>query len=560
MAPGVRPIEIRHGPAGPVVSVGGRALTGSDPAASFRRRLPVPPADDRTLYLLVSPLNGPGLTEWFAALPAGAAVITVELSAELDRALPREWRLSRRIRHARNVAEVRQCSGELIHRMGLRRIQAVYLSGGARLHRDTYRALETELIAAVQRYWRNRGTEVFLHRRWITNLFRNVVLPGRPATALRGRLGRRAVLIGAGPGLDAVLPLLRDRHRATTAPALVAIDTALPALAEMGIVPDAILAVDGQLANARDFLPWRWSDGPLLIADATTHFSIPRRIPPERRFWFLSQFSTGPLFRDPGLTAVYEGIPTIPARGSVAPAAVHLLSDILAVRELVCVGIEFWYRLPQSHGRMTASDRVLRRRSARLSHRDGADRGPARQWVPVRLRDGRTFPGDAVLADQADLMRETVQRVRARVYTVSAVPALDTGAEAVSVEWCAHWLPGIEETAETGGPAAREEYRGQDPGRHKTAADTAAGRRRALTALRDRLVLQESRLMDAGNPVMLDAGLEIALVDLPQWPVMTLDPAWMEAHRDRILRAVRDLRRRLDALLLRRAAEDRQER
>jgi hypothetical protein len=74
-------------------------------------------------------------------------------------------------------------------------------------------------------------------------------------------------------------------------------------------------------------------------------------------------------------------------------------------------------------------------------------------------------------------------------------------------------------------------------------------RRRAAAALLRRLRIQESRLSDGSLQPFLDAGLEFALIDLPQWPLMTRSIEWMELNRERALRAVRDYRRRLERIL-----------
>ncbi|MFW5827059.1 MAG: hypothetical protein ACOCU4_03150, partial [Alkalispirochaeta sp.] len=85
---------------------------------------------------------------------------------------------------------------------------------------------------------------------------------------------------------------------------------------------------------------------------------------------------------------------------------------------------------------------------------------------------------------------------------------------------------------------------------------SAGTRTEALHALLRRLRTQEDRLQTDGHPPILDSGLDFVLVDLPQWPLMTLSPQWMSLHRLRILRSVRDYRRRIEALLFRGSPED----
>jgi hypothetical protein len=595
-------VEVRTGPEGPVVHVAGRPLTGPDAAASVRRRLTSSGDDspEQTLYILASPLHAPPLKEWMATLPRASGVLIVELDPELA-ALPGtapHRAFGPTVETATTPGDARSKAWTLIRSRALRRVRMIGLSGGTRLHRAAYSRLEADVAALVQRFWNNRAAEIRLHRRWTANLFRNLALPGRPVHHLRERLPTRGILVGAGPSLDAALPLLREffpverrvpgETTATAATAaasradfaLLAIDTALPSLAAAGIRPDLVFVMDGQLANAADFLPWRW-DECIFVADASTHFSIPRRAAPDRLFWFVSRFSETGLFRDLSLSGLFEDVPIVPPRGSVAPAAVQVAVEHFGMTEITCLGVDFWYRLPRSHALMSSSDRPARRRGDRLHHRNGHDRALARPWVPVTLRDGTRMTGDAVLVEQALSMAETVGSVSASIFVVGekgleigGVPrnlaelreeieasrgddgsadaeggteggsAATARGSAATERGSAAAAPGAVGTARGSAAAARTTIPG---GSHLEAMRT---RRAALEHLRDRLLRQEAILADSARPLFLDSGLDFVIADLPQWPLMTLRRDWVELHRQRILRAVRDCRRRLDASIL----------
>jgi hypothetical protein len=491
------------------------------------------------------------LKEWIAGLPTASAVLIVELDPELA-AIPgtaMDQLCSPAVRSAATREEARAQAWGLIRSRALRRVKMIGLSGGTRLHRTDYARLETDIAALIQRFWNNRAAEIRLHRRWIANLFRNVRLPGVSVDHLRGALPPEAILVGAGPSLDAALPLLREYFPAdhTTSRrgrnvALLAIDTALPSLAAAGIRPDLVFVMDGQLANAADFLPWLWDDC-IIVADASTHFSIPRRAAPDRLFWFVSRFSDTALFRDESLAGLFEEVPIVPPRGSIAPAAVELAVSRLGMTAVTCIGIDFWYRLPKSHAVMSSSDRPARRCGDRLHHRNGHDRSLPRPWVEVTLRDGTPTMGDAVLVEQARLMAETIRAVAAPVFVIG-----DDGLELGGVP------RGLEELRELLATDGREEKlsTGIGNGTAVGSPSPAARERRqlALEHLRDRLLRQEAILADPQRPLFLDSGLDFVVADLPQWPLMMLRREWVELHRPRILRAVRDYRRRLHASIL----------
>jgi hypothetical protein len=466
-------------------------------------------------------------------------------------------------------------------------VRLIGLSGGTRLHRAAYAELEADVAALVHRFWNNRAAEIRLHRRWMTNLYRNIRLPGRPVDHLRSTLPPRAVLVGAGPSLDEALPLLREffpaerpdsgnivpnppGSAAEATHVLLAIDTALPALAAAGVRPDLILAMDGQLANAADFLPWRW-DRCNVVVDASTHFSIPRRVAPDRLFWFVSRFSETGIFRDQSMTGIFDGVPIIPPRGSVAPAAVQIAAEHLGITEISCIGIDFWYRLPRSHATMSSPDRRARRSGDRLHHRDGHDRSLARPWVAVTLRDCTTTRGDAVLVEQARLMAEVIRSLTVPVFVIGD-QGIDVGGAACDLVQLRRSLAsagdsgavGTSEGAPPSGGGAVGTSEGARPlgdggsaASSKSAPPLGDQRHAALTRrtaavahLRERLIRQEAILADPQRPLFLDSGLDFVVADLPQWPLMMLRREWVELHRPRILRAVRDYRRRLDASIL----------
>lgn len=530
----------------------------------MERRLPDPlTVAPQTLFLILSPLDAFGVAEWISRIPQSCGVLLVEFEPQLAELNPFRsgWSEYRRWEQADSWNAAVHAADELIHRQALRRLQTIHLTGGTRLHRSRYQDLEAHLSRAIHRYWNNRGTQIRLQRRWVANLIRNVVREGLPVTALNGHAGRRAVLVGAGPSLDAHIPLLarlfppvRQRWSSDARGVLVAIDTALPALAASDIQPDFVVTMDGQLANAQDFLPWQW-DQTAVIADATTHFSIPRRFSPSRRYWFVSRFAPVQLFTDPELAPLFAGIPVLPPFGSVAPAAVHILSQLMGISEILVAGVDFWYRPPRSHAEMSTTDRWLAKRVSRLHHRQGHDRALARPTQEVRLKDGTSAGGDAILFDQAQLARDVISRSSSRVFHLPG-SGLEIGTEPLSPADVEQWW-------NTGDVADTPDHRDSPSAAHAadgagaTGATRAAGARtEAVRALLRRLQALEENLQRRDRATIIDSGLDFTLVDLPQWPLMTLSPEWMGVHRLRILRSVRDYRRRVETLLLRSSAQD----
>ncbi len=105
--------------------------------------------------------------------------------------------------------------------------------------------------------------------RYLLNTLRNIGVIAREgdAAALAGAgLGMPAVLIAAGPSLDAAMPSLRAlRDRAL----LIAVDTALRPLLSAGIEPHIVVAVDPAEENARHLTDLPACPGTMLVAEGS---------------------------------------------------------------------------------------------------------------------------------------------------------------------------------------------------------------------------------------------------------------------------------------------------
>ncbi|MFW5643161.1 MAG: 6-hydroxymethylpterin diphosphokinase MptE-like protein [Alkalispirochaeta sp.] len=559
-----RDLFLQEGPDGVQVYLEGRPLLGRAPSLSQRRRVPSSP-QQQTLYLVLSPLLGYGLDAFVRSLPRSSAVLAVELDSRLGAIrdqrppLPDPFRFVVTPEGAVTVAE------ELVRVRGIRRVETVSLSGGTRLHRSQYARIEAAITEGVERYWRNRGTEIRLGRRWISNIWRNAAIPARSAAEItppegilpadgdtsitvaggidRDENRNRLLLLGAGPNLDRHLPYLKRllRDVGTRRPVFVALDTALPALAASGIPVDAVVAMDGQLANATDLVPWRWSDT-ALFADLTVHPSILRHFPGDRRFLFATRFGAVSFFADrevEPLAGLGDALPILPPRGSVAPAALEILTVYFGFSSIVLAGTDFWYRPPRTHAAMTGGHRAFLRTHTRLAGNDGDPRVMLRPWSIETLPDGRSTPADAILVVQARHLSDTITDLRRRkelsVHRLDG-PAIPIGVPEISRHAFREWFVAAED----------------DVSRFRRRLERLGAPHLRTPHLHEafkRLSAQERVLADTSRPPFLDAGLEFAWFDLPQWPLAGRSREWAVLQRFRILRAVRDHRRRLGRIL-----------
>lgn len=458
--------------------------------------------------------------------------------------------LSRRVRFVSSRESALSDGRTLLSRYGIRRILPVYLTGGARIHQKEYRFLTESLQDLVQQFWHNRGTHIRLGRRWIGNLMRNVLAESISVQEAGRSLSSTVILIGAGPNLDHHVPFLRkiakDPGIVPREVSLVALDTALPALAAAGITPEIVFSMDAQLANAYDLLPWRWNSV-TLVADVTVHPSIPRRFAPHRRAFFSSSFADRlSILGEP----VLQEIPRIPARGSVAPAAIELLVRAFRVRTIVTVGIDFWYSSPRTHARETGPHRRRRTASNRLADADGGQDLLVRPRTEGRLRDGNSVSCDAVLEGQARqvsiLIGELSREFPDLVVATPDREGLPTGAVVTDD------LPGTLRPRPGQSPGIAGDKPSAAPYREHGRQQGRQTRIRALNRILRQLEVQERVWTEAtatGAPLYLDADLEFVALDLPQWPLLLLRQEWMLLHEQALMRSLRDYRRRLTRAL-----------
>ena len=124
--------------------------------------------------------------------------------------------------------------------------------------------------------------------RYLLQTLRNLDVIGREADAatLDGRFaGRPAVLVGAGPSLDANLPEL---HALQDRAVIIAADTTLRPLIAGGVTPHLVVAVDPGDTNAAHLAGVEGVDESFLVAEASLH---PSAFPAFRGRTFLFRVS-----------------------------------------------------------------------------------------------------------------------------------------------------------------------------------------------------------------------------------------------------------------------------
>lgn len=452
----------------------GRRLYGPHPETDAGRRAGALTLLPDTLVLWLSPLVWHGWRELDAALDGRSEVVALEADPVLlelarrtrPRDLPARFSLAA-ARREELLAALRR-GGE----NRFRRVVEVTTSAASLAHRRVYRDLRADAEREIRVFWQNRLTLSAMGRLWVRNLIENI--PELVHADALPSLDGPVVVCGAGPSLDAALPAI-SRHR--TAVSVLAVDTAVPVLDAAGIRPDAVLALEGQLANAYDFLPVTRRDY-AFVTDLTSDPTTARLHP--RRSWTLTSFAPVRLLeraaRLPGVTT------RMPALGSVGVAAFRL-ARILSSGPIVIAGLDFAVLPGATHARgapaflnaLATTDRLHRPADPALSAR------------MVRLPGvGGTVATTLVLKGYADELAAIVA-AESDVYALEPL-GLDVGATPVDAEGFARLVDAPSSRASASRAPASQEVRSD------------AGRRASDTERRSRVasfVREEIELLDA---------------------------------------------------------------
>ncbi|MFW6209111.1 MAG: motility associated factor glycosyltransferase family protein [Spirochaetota bacterium] len=200
-------------------------------------------------------------------------------------------------------------------------------------------------------------------RRWVRNLARNI-----DTIAAAGSLNRLkslletvpALVIAAGPSLDAALPYLKQLQQRMV---MIATDTSLRALARFGIAPDFAVVVDPQYWNSRhlDALDLH---NTILISESATHPNVFRHS-------YRALFFSGSVFPLGSYLEQQEETPhKLGAGGSVTTTAWDF-ARFLGAERIYLSGLDLGFPEKRTHYRGSFFEERLFSLSGRLKPYEG---------------------------------------------------------------------------------------------------------------------------------------------------------------------------------------------
>jgi len=359
---------------------------------------------EETLVLAVSPLLGYGLDILLEKLPASSFILAVEedenLMAFSAARIPRQTLSHKSLKYIRTSSTARVLETlQGLDAGPFRRCLRIDLSGGSALNARFYAETAGAIEQYISRWWRNHLTLMKLGRNYARNLFRNCLSLPRSLPLPSHSVDRTVFVAGAGPSLAAALPFIRERRESLF---LLSVDTALPALGDAGITPDAAVLVESQFWIERAFTGFAGSRIPV-YADLTARPNAVSAPGGEVRFFF-SEY-TGAVFIDRFLAS---GLPplVIPPLGSVGLVALYLAREIAAPGiPVLFSGLDFSFGKGFTHSRGAAPARETLNTATRLTPPGSSMPSTAAGIFAAAGKRGETVHTDPSLSGYAELCR-----------------------------------------------------------------------------------------------------------------------------------------------------------
>ena len=235
------------------------------------------------------------------------------------------------------------------------------------LYGSAYLTLVEEAARFIKRSDANARTIKNFGRRWFRNYFRNLEIIKTVIEPLS--LSLPLLVTGAGPGLEDVIPLVREESRQGSI-FVLAVSSSVNALEAGGVSPGMVISTDGGLWAPFHLYDWLRSEttraGAPGTASCALAASLTAALPSQCGNVPILPISDGSLWQS--LTLRGLGIPFIalPQRGTVSASALDL-AFVLTKGDIYLAGMDLANRDIRSHARPYGLDRFIEDKAGRFS-------------------------------------------------------------------------------------------------------------------------------------------------------------------------------------------------
>ena len=219
---------------------------------------------------------------------------------------------------------------------------------------EAFERAEIAITGTIERLRLDSATQAEFGSQWTRNALFN--LPETRMTASIPNQFESAIVVAAGPSLEQELRSLSAAR--INGPAIVATDTAFPALATSGIEPDIVVSIDTQIHTYHHFLP-TVDSGALFVFELAVHPSVTRMV--HKRMFVAGSH---PLSRYVSTRlAAMRQVDT--SGGNVTCAAIEV-ARLFGAKKVGVVGADFGYSNGKPYARGTYLYRYFESKSERI--------------------------------------------------------------------------------------------------------------------------------------------------------------------------------------------------
>lgn len=293
---------------------------------------------ENTIYFIPSPLLGYGLDIILNRIPKSSTLIKVEIDPLLYKISNNRDSLNLVIKGFHFIETL-----DNIDFSKYKRCELLKLNGGYTIYKDKYDKLFHILLNNHHNYWKNRLTSTKLGQLWISNTLKNLKELHRAKPISMLKTNKPVIVVGAGESVEEILDLIKKHNKKLF---ILCVDTALQILLEVGIVPDAVLALETQFYNLPDF--YGAKDLQLdLIYDISSYPGVLKNLK-GNRYYTATKFSNSELLKKLLDEKVINEF--LPALGSVGITAIYIALQITN-NNIFMAGLDFLYTLGKTHSK-----------------------------------------------------------------------------------------------------------------------------------------------------------------------------------------------------------------
>lgn len=172
-----------------------------------------------------------------------------------------------------------------------KKVIRIDFSGGTYFNRDSFEQIYSVTQSVIDQYFKNKLTLIKFGRLFSKNIFKNLKSFDANTYLLQNfekTVDKPILVLGAGESLDKTIQQVTSDIRDNFF--ILAVDQALTPLLENNIIPDAVVAVEAQLAIEKAYIGKAVNSGIPLILDLVSRNHI-AEITDSKKIYFMSDYS-----------------------------------------------------------------------------------------------------------------------------------------------------------------------------------------------------------------------------------------------------------------------------